>query len=56
MRKSLLVKLGILLLTISVLSGCILVPVPGNGGMRGSHDSGRGGHQGGDSNDRGGRH
>lgn len=55
MRKSLLVKLGILLLTISAFSGCILVPVPGGGGMRGSH-SGRGGHQGGDNNDRGGRH
>ena len=62
MKKSLLVKLAILLLTITTLSGCVLVPVPVNGGRGGgdSHEGGRGNNHGGNYNDhhegRGGRH
>lgn len=46
MKKALLVRLVILLLTTTALAGCILVPV--DDGYRGGdyHERGRGGHHG----------
>lgn len=48
MKKSLLVRLAVLLLTFLTLSGCLLVPVDGGRGGGGSHGGGdRGEHRGG---------
>jgi hypothetical protein len=46
MKKTLLVRLAILLLTITALSGCLLVPVDDGYRDGGSHPRDRGGHRG----------